>query len=266
MSSLPALTSQHNPTVKYARSLHQRKIRYRERALLVEGVRLYLDAIAGGARPTLVFLDEERLGREAERVRAAAEGARAYSVTPTVLDAIDDTRTPQGVVAVFPFPEPPLELTPGSAPLFIVSDGLQDPGNLGTLTRSALGAGANALFITTATVDPFAPKVVRAGMGAQFRLPIRWLDWNEPDPLILACEQLLAARADAPGIYTQIDWTRPSSIVIGNEVRGISPRAGALLTGSIAVPLVGGLESLNAGVAGSIILFEAARQRRATRA
>ncbi|HET7034955.1 MAG TPA: RNA methyltransferase [Thermomicrobiaceae bacterium] len=245
--------------------MHQRKIRYRERALLVEGVRLFLDAVGSGAQPTHVFVDEERLGSQTSRVRAAAGGARTYSVTSSVLDAIAETRTPQGVVAIFPFPELPLELPPGRAPLIIVSDSLQDPGNLGTLARSALGAGATALLLTSATVDPYAPKVVRAGMGAQFRLPIRWLDWNEPDPLLLACEHRLCARADAVTVYTQIDWTLPSCVVIGNEVRGISPQAEALLTGSIAVPLAGGLESLNAGVAGSVILFEAARQRRAIR-
>jgi TrmH family RNA methyltransferase len=263
MSLQPELSSLHNPLVKYARSLHQRKVRYRERVLLVEGVRLVLDALSTGAEPTVTFVDRERLGDQIDVVLAVLDPARVRVVTSAVLDTIAETQTPQGVVAIFPFPELRLDLHARTNPLVLVADGIQDPGNLGTLIRSAVGAGAACLLVTGSTVDPFAPKVIRAGMGAQFRLPIARLDWHNPEILLQHCPQRLSASADAADEYTDIDWSAGSAVVIGNEARGISPESAPVLTGSVAIPLRGGLESLNAGVAGSVILFEAARQRSA---
>jgi TrmH family RNA methyltransferase len=259
----PLLSSVHNPTVRYARSLLRRRSRYRERAFLIEGARLFLDAIDAGARPRLVFLEESRLGPlGGEVVTAALEsGARVHPVNEPVLDAIADTEEPQGVVAVFPFPEPPTPMSEMSE-LLLAADGLRDPGNLGTLLRSAVGSGCTAVALTASSVDPYAPKVVRAGMGAHFRIPIRWLDWSQPDPIFTACRNRFSAESRAPITYDAVDWTAPSALVVGSEARGISDAARSTLTGSVSIPLLGGLESLNAAVAGSIILFEAARQRR----
>lgn len=259
----PDLSSRQNPAVKYARSLQQRKFRYRERAFLVEGVRLFADAMKAGANPQLVLLNEERLGsRYPELLESLADSsARVHRVTSHVLDFVADTQESQGIVAVFPFPE--VKAAPvHRLPLYIVADGLKDPGNLGTLIRSALGAGAQAVYASPQTVDPVSPKVVRGAMGAHFRLPIRLLNWSEPNPVLLSCPQRIAAEAHAEIAFDAVDWRRPSVLVIGSEADGISASARSFITGSVSIPLEGGLESLNAGVAASVILFEAARQRR----
>lgn len=259
----PTVTSIHNQWVKYARSLQRRKMRHQERAFLIEGVRLIADALAAGATPRIVFFNAEG---QSERIVELAEAgsrrhARVIPVSAQVMRALTETETPQGIAAIFPFPGMPLA-TARKAPLFVIADGIHDPGNLGTLLRSALGASANAVFIAPGTVDPFSPKVARAGMGAHFRLPIRPLDWEAPDPLLLACRNRYLTDANADLAYDRADLTASTCLIIGSEAAGLSPAARALSTGAISIPLAGGLESLNAGIAGAVILFEAARQRR----
>jgi TrmH family RNA methyltransferase len=249
--------------VKFARSLAQRKARRRERAFIVEGVRLFEDAIEEGFQPQRLFFDADRIDVAlVQRVLTRATGETVvHEVTPAVIDAITDTETPQGIAAIFHFPEVPV--AQGSeASLLIVADGIKDPGNLGTLMRTTAAAGAHALFVSPSTVDPYAPKVVRAAMGAHFRLPIRPLDWDAPDPLLAACAQKLGAVAGQGTVYDAVDWRLSSALILGSEATGISDRAAGHLTGHITIPMHGGVESLNAAVAGAVILFEAARQRR----
>lgn len=260
----PIISSVHNQWVKYARSLDRRKARSAERAFLVEGTRLVADALAAGATPRLCFYDPDTqpAGSSSAIGQASDRGARIVPVTATVMRALSDTDAPQGIVAVFAIPELPIPNEPTTVPLYVVADAIRDPGNLGTLIRSAAGAGAQALFVAPGTTDPFAPKVVRAGMGAQFRLPVRGLDWTQPDPALVSCRQRLVATTGAAATYDSIDWTRPSCLIIGNEAAGLSDAARALSTGGVSIPLAAGIESLNAAVAGAVVLFEAARQRR----
>lgn len=261
----PTVTSIHNPFVKRARSLHRRHVRYEERVFLVEGIRLVADALESGARAEIIFYDvdsdDARLAALVDS--AAAAGARVVATTATVIRTVADTETPQGVIAIFPFPDLDVAAPRGVAPLLLIVDGVRDPGNLGTLVRSALGAGAHAIFVTRETVDPFSPKVARAGMGAHFRMPIRRLDWGSPEPIVGGCSQRLGATVAAETAYDLVDWTQGSSVIVGNETTGLSDAAKRFMTGSVSIPLAGGLESLNVGIAGSVILFEAARQRRA---
>jgi TrmH family RNA methyltransferase len=249
--------------VKFARSLAHRKVRHRERAFVVEGVRLFEDALRAGFLPQRLFFDPARI--DAELIdRVIAEGSEetiVHEVSSTVIDAIADTETPQGIAAIFRFPEIPITLR-GEPALYVVADGIKDPGNLGTLLRTAVAAGAHALFFTSTTTDPYAPKVVRAAMGAHFRLPIRPFDWKAPDAAFLACAQRLGAEAGRGVAYDQVDWSLPSVLVLGSEARGISELAAEQLTGYVTIPMKGEVESLNAAMAGAVILFEAARQRR----
>lgn len=259
------ITSLSNPWVKYARSLHNRRARYRERAFLVEGPRIIADALAAGVTPTLLFIAPERAGHEYDELAdvARTRNARVLLVSERVFDQITDTVTPQGIAAIFPFPDLAPALRPGEPPLLLLVDGIQDPGNLGTLLRSALGAGAHAVYLAPGTTDVFAPKVVRAAAGSHFRLPIRRLQWNALDELLASCTQRLGADPHAGLPYDEADWTEPSALLIGGEAHGLSQAARAMVTEYVTIPLHGRLESLNAGVAGSVILFEAARQRRA---
>jgi len=259
----PALTSIHNPHVKFARSLAHRKMRHRERAFVVEGVRLFEDAISAGYRPLRLFFDPARIDPVlSQRFRAlASDNTLVHEVAPAVIDAIAETDSPQGIAAIFKFPDVPI-IQGAEASLFVVADGIKDPGNLGTLIRAAAAAGAHALLFSPRTADPYAPKVVRAAMGAHFRLPIRPLDWDAPKVDITGCVQRLGAEASQGEPYDAVDWRLPSLLVLGSEATGISDRASDLLTGHVTIPMKGDVESLNAAVAGAVILFEAARQRR----
>jgi RNA methyltransferase, TrmH family len=261
----PVVTSSRNPHAKYARALNRRQTRSQERAFLVEGVRAVAEALTSQAVPSLVFFAETTTNpRVTDLALAASEhGARVFPTNDLVIRSLSDTEHPQGIIAVFRVPELEIHVPPRTEPLFVVADAIRDPGNLGTLIRSTLGAGAHALFVTPQTVDPFNPKVVRAGMSAHFRLPIRVCTWHQIEEPLFACEQRLAAETHAPRTYDAVDWTLASAIIVGNESVGISDEARALATGSISIPLYGELDSLNAGIAGSVILFEAASHRRA---
>jgi TrmH family RNA methyltransferase len=174
------------------------------------------------------------------------------------MKAMADTVTPQGILAVVPF----VELSPPSHPsLSLVVDRLRDPGNLGTILRSAHAAGVEQVILAPKTVDPYNPKVVRGAMGAHFRLPIKVLSWPEIADA-LAGVQILLADVQGEQAHYEVDWTRPSALIIGGEAYGASREAKQLATATIAIPMHGGAESLNAAVAVSVILFEAARQRR----
>jgi TrmH family RNA methyltransferase len=254
------ITSITNEKVKYVRSLYRRRVRYRERHFAIEGVRLVEEAFRAGIVPALIFYSERVNalpgGREllAEMQR---EGATAFAVSEMVMKAMADTVSPQGVLAVVPFVELPSLPSPS---LVLVVDQLRDPGNLGTILRSANAAGVEQIILAPKTVDPYNHKVVRGAMGAHFWLPIEALSWPEIAEALAGVEVLLA---DVRGeqAYYEVDWTRPSALIIGGEAYGASQEAKEFATATIAIPMRGKAESLNAAVAASVILFEAARQR-----
>jgi TrmH family RNA methyltransferase len=238
-------------------------MRQRERAFVIEGVRLLDDALNAGFHPLRLFFDPSRVdGSIAERLRAlASNDTFVHEASAAVIDSIADTETPQGIAAIFRFPDIAV-VQRSDVPLFVVADGIKDPGNLGTLMRASAAAGAHVLFFSRRTTDPYAPKVVRAAMGAHFRLPVRPLDWDAPESVIPADIQMLGAEADGDTPYDTVDWRLPSVLVLGSEATGLSEEAVHRLTGHVSIPMMGEVESLNAAVAGAIILFEAARQRR----
>ena len=250
-----------NEKVKYVRSLYRRRVRYRERHFVIEGVRLVEEAFRAGIVPALLFysegVDSTPGGREL-LVEMQKVEAPAFAVSEKVMKALADTVSPQGVLAVVPFVEldPPPSLS-----LALVVDRLRDPGNLGSILRSANAAGVEQVILAPKTVDPYNPKVVRGAMGAHFRLPIVALNWPEIAEA-LAGVQVLLADVRAEQAYYEVDWTRPSALVIGGEAHGASQEARELAVATITIPMLGGAESLNAAMAASVILFEAARQRR----
>ena len=255
------ITSPHNPKVKLARALHRRRVRYAEQRFLVEGIRLLEELQRAGITPVFVLYSERVTNTP--RGRALLDQLRRqtdaiYQVPDTILAGISDTVTPQGIVAVVPMTQ---KAPPEEGTLLLIVDRLKDPGNLGTLLRSAEAAGADHVILAPGCVDPYNPKVVRAGMGVHFRLPLtiapRWAEitqWLGKRPAWLA---------DVAGeqTYFDIDWRPPSALIIGSEAHGASPQAQQLATGTIRIPMTGAVESLNAAIAGSVILFEAQRQR-----
>jgi len=255
------IRSIHNERVKYVRSLARRRVRRREGRFVVEGNRLIGEVVRAGVRPVLVFYTgawaETPAGRRLLPALAQAEEG-AWAVGEAVMAACADTQTPQGVLAVLPF----IHREPQPGPILIL-DRLRDPGNLGTVLRSAEAAGVGQVILTPGTVDPYNPKVVRGAMGAHFRLAVACLDWPE-------IAERTAGRAvwlaDARGEkdYDAVDWTAPSALIVGGEAAGAGAEAAALATGRVRIPMMGGAESLNAAMAATVILFEAARQRRVT--
>lgn len=247
-----------NSIIKYVRSLGRRSTRRRERAFVVEGVRAVLDAVAAGVRPALVLLrDGVALpGELADEV----EGPTVRVVEPALFDGLCDTVHPQGVLAVFPLPE--LLIPTVRAPLYLVVDGVRDPGNLGTLLRAAGAAGATAALLGRGTVDPFNPKVVRAAMGAHFRLPIRELDERHVALIRETADLRAVARVGDHPPHDALDWRQPAALIVVSETGKESGSVEALATKAVSIPMAAGVESLNAAIAGAVILFEAARQRR----
>lgn len=264
MPHCPAMiTSTANPRVKAARKLMERKERHRARLLLVEGVRLIGDAWAQGIRPALVFYDPDLLGRagggQTLLDTLLAAGCECLACTHAVFATLAETITPQGIAAILPLPELPL---PAPLTLALILDGVRDPGNAGTLVRSAAAAGVDVVVFGPGSVDPFNDKVVRSGMGAHFRAPMRILaNWADIRGLLGADLPIYLAEAGAGLAYDQMDWRRPAALMLGGEAAGASAEARRGAT-PVHIPMHRNVESLNVGVAGSIILFEAARQRR----
>jgi TrmH family RNA methyltransferase len=252
------IESEQNPKVKLARSLLRRREREREGLLFVEGVRLVEDALAQGNRPTYLFHTDEALTNPRIAALVSARRDVAWEVSRNVMEHMAETVSPQGIAAILPIPNLPW---PPQPTLLLLMDRLRDPGNLGTLLRSAAAAGVEGVIVPKGSVDPWSDKVLRAGMGAHFRIPIRdRLEWPEIDGML---EGLTVYMADAAGElpYDKVDWTRPAALLVGGEARGAGEPATARITGAITIPMAGDVESLNAAVAGSIILFEARRQR-----
>jgi TrmH family RNA methyltransferase len=255
------ITSVRNPHVAYLRSLQRTRRRREEGLFLVEGLRLAQEALNSGLHPRLVLydpraLDATALGREVlTRVRQLD---RSFEAAPHVIAAAADTKTPAGLVMALPVPTPPpLEESLANTPLVLVLDAIADPGNAGTILRSATAAGLTVVIAGPGTVDLFAPKVVRAGMGAHFRLHLYSLDWASIGSALTPFVQIVGASARASQTIYDIDWKQRSALIVGSEAHGLQPAARALLTTTARIPMAPTVESLNAAVATSIILFHA---------
>jgi TrmH family RNA methyltransferase len=260
--SKEVITSAANPTIALVRSLARRDRRAAEGAFVVEGRRAVHDALQTGAVPRLLLVRQDEPESWQDLPLPAAVHARV--VERRLFDRLSDVQTPQGILAVFPFPSLTRVLD-DPAPLALVIDRLRDPGNLGTLLRSAAAAGVNAVYLSPETVDPWNPKVVRAGMGTHFRVPLITLDVGTLDELRQRLPRRMVASAAATRPYDACDWTGAAALVIGGEAEGVGPELKTWGTEEVGIPLEHGVESLNAAVAGAVILFEAARQRRLAR-
>ena len=256
------ITSTDNPKVKLARSLLERRGREKQALCLVEGVRLIEDAMRAGSHPALVFFaGSARLlpGLQSLLAIVETEKVPGWELAPEVFETLSDTVTSQGVIAVLPIPKTQARANPT---LVLVLDRVRDPGNLGTILRSAAAAGVELVMLTRGCADPWSSKTLRAGMGAHFRLFLETkTGW--PDIAQRAARmQIWAADAQGDIVYDQVDWMRPSVLIVGGETEGLSPEALDLAAGRLAIPMRNRVDSLNAAMAATVILFEAARQRR----
>lgn len=247
------LTSPANPRLKRVRALLQQgKRRREERAFILEGVRLIDDALQTGALPEFVLYRPDTHDHELLQ-RLQALQILCLPVEPKLFDDLGDTQTSQGILAVCPWPDLSVPEIPQ---LTLILDGIADPGNVGTILRAAVAAGVD-LVIVSHSADPYNPKVVRAGMGAHFRMPIRSWTWEQ-------IRQLKASfwAADMAGERTiyEVEWKLPLALVIGGEAHGLSSQAKEAVSQTVRIPMVSG-ESLNAAMAATVILYEIYRQR-----
>ncbi len=262
---MPAITSSSNPKIQRVRALlEKRKARADEQAFVVEGVRLVEEAQAAHWQPELVLYSAQLSERGMQVVqRFEQDGAEVVEVTPHLMDQTAGTETPQGLLAVFHQKRLPL---PHPLTFVLIADNLRDPGNLGTLLRTAASAGVQAALLSPGTTDAFAPKVLRAGMGAHFRLPVEHMEWDEIHSVVKAAPRaglkVYLAEAAEGVICWEEDLTHPMALVVGSEAEGSSPPARALADSAITIPMPGKSESLNAAIAASILIFEVVRQRR----
>jgi TrmH family RNA methyltransferase len=273
------ITSRHNPLVKRFRRV--RAMGERQHVFL-EGVRLIEDAINSGARFESVAFTAEL--ESSERGAALLDSLRRVQcrgalVSKQVMEAIADTQTPQGVAALVSRPYLELDdLFSNSPDLLVIADELQDPGNLGTIIRTAEAAGANGLITTRYTVDPFNDKAIRASMGSALRLPV--VTGASRADIAARCRHHTikmissratpgqsqgiiedAARAERVKLCTEVDMTVPIALIVGREATGIPEPGNAEADESVHIPMAEGVESLNVAAAAAMLLYEVGRQR-----
>jgi TrmH family RNA methyltransferase len=180
-----------------------------------------------------------------------------FEISPGVMASISDTEAPQGILAVLKQKVLPL---PTSPTFLILTDQVRDPGNMGSLLRSAEATGAEAVLLAPGTVDAFSPKVVRAGMGAHFHLPIHHMPWHEIHQYLEGLPVYLADSASGSALW-ETDLTQACALLIGGEAFGASQMGAEIATHRITIPMTGRAESLNAAVAAAILMAEVMRQR-----
>lgn len=241
------------------RSLARRKTRQAERAFLVEGRRLVEDAVSAGVSLRALLV---RDGIDMAWVASLGiDPALAHIVEPSTFNASSELGHSQGVAAICDMPDMP---DPGgfSGDSLLIVDQMRDPGNLGTLLRSGAASGITTVLTTPGSVDPWAPKVLRAGMGAHFRIAVGVWDDAWRAHLQTSAMTVVVADMDGEQEYDAFDWTAPFAMVVGGETEGLSAGLAELEFVSVRISMARNVESLNAGVAGSILMFEAARQRK----
>jgi TrmH family RNA methyltransferase len=233
---------------------------------VAEGSKVISVALDAGAPVEALYYDPQVNADDRARAvvaQAVRSGVRAYELGPGVMERIADTVTPQPLLAIVAFVDVALAAL-ADATLVVVCTDVRDPGNAGTVLRSAEAAGADGVICCDGSVDVYNPKTVRASAGALFQVPVvaggdvvqvleRLGDWGM---------HRLAAMARDGRDYTEVDLTAAAALVLGNEAAGVSPRLQPWIDESVSIPMSGRTDSLNVGMAAAVLCFEAARQRR----
>jgi TrmH family RNA methyltransferase len=255
-----------NPRVQHLRRLiGRRRSRSESAQFAFEGPHLVDEAIASGFPIDSVFVAEDVADEHAELIaRVAAAGCELHLLRRGVIDQVADTATPRGVIAIAPQPDVSLATLVAARPtgLVLVLDAVNDPGNAGTIVRTAEAAGASGVVFGGASSDPFGPKTVRASAGSIFRVPVAVAPVTHD-----ALERLRTAgfrrvgTASADGSdYRDADLTGDVAVVLGSEAHGVAPTVEAVLDEHVTIPMLGQVESLNVAVAGAVLAYERLRQ------
>ncbi|MFA7595610.1 MAG: RNA methyltransferase [Novosphingobium sp.] len=260
-----SITGLSNPTVKYLRSLRDKKHRRREGRFLAEGLRLLTDARESGKLPETLVMAASRdphplLSALEEQVEAA--GGEILEVTEEVLSKITGKDNPQAVAGVFAeFDSSLASLDRNAAPIWLVAQALRDPGNLGTMLRTGDAVGAGGLILLDNCADPFSVEAVRASMGAIFTQRVAQAEWEEFVPWLRdGAGQLVAASLRDAQPYREASYQAPCFILVGNESRGLPEDYEAECDLRVTMPMRGRADSLNAAVAGAVLAYEVLAQ------
>lgn len=257
------ITSIQNPKIQKVRALiTQTKERKRSKQFVIEGVRLCEEAMTANWDFETILISENLSDRGQSILNWANDQEISIDQVPfSLMKKISDTEFPQGIIGVI---NQRKHILPESLDFILICDSINDPGNLGTILRSADAAKVQAVLLSPNCVDQYSPKVVRAGMGAHFHIPIQDSNWEE---IYALCKnpahplKTLITGANAKSSFWQVDLTQPIAIIIGSEATGPGLEANQLAEEAIKIPMPGYSESLNAAIATSIILFEVVRQR-----
>ncbi|MDO4615022.1 MAG: RNA methyltransferase [Lachnospiraceae bacterium] len=264
-------------SLKEIRQLEKsKKARDTQGLFVTEGRKLFQEAPAGQIRQIVTAAGFEKSHPE---IAAILDGMRNIPMQRNLADSrfasVSDTQTPQGILTVMEksgSEKLPAEEILGEimgrnrAPFFLLLENLQDPGNVGTILRTAEAAGVDAVFLTEGCADLYAPKTIRSTMGSLFRVPHYYVKEQDLPPLFShfseAGGRSYAAHLKGDRSYTECDYSMGTMFVIGNEGNGITDRTAEATDQLIKIPMMGQVESLNAAMAAGILMYEAARQRR----
>lgn len=258
------ITSASNPFIKEIKSLHDKKGRRNLGAFLLEGTRLIEDALGSGAS-IRCFVVADTFAEKSPKLleKAAGKASRVYALPDELFARVSETQTPQGIMAVVDIPHYGMEAVLLGHSRIMVLENLQDPGNLGTIIRSADACGFDGIILSRDSVDPYNPKVVRSTMGSLFRVPV-----VIPDNLYEALRSLqskgirvMAAHPRDAVPCWEADLRENLALAIGNEGNGLTETLLSMADCRIMIPMEGRAESLNASSAASILLYESMRQR-----
>ena len=258
------LSSRSNDHVKHARRVREGK---ESDLIFLEGERLVRDALSSPLRLRQGFHLPDPSPALAALISSLNDrGTVLYPTTPEVLQSLSDTVHPQGLIVIAERPKLDTDAffrTLPPAPLLVALDRVQDPGNLGTIARTAEAAGADGLLLLKGCADPFSPKALRASMGSLLRLPML-TGLSSADVLQSARQHQLrtvATLSEAPLSHRQFDWQGPLLLILGNEGSGIAPELLSACREKVRIPIRSSVESLNVAAAAAVLLFEASHQR-----
>ena len=259
---LDVISSRANARVKQLRAAFQGHARLSGGMVAIEGDHLLEEALRSGMVLKTVFVSERRGVPE-----IVPRGVEVVRLTEEVFGSVVETQTPQGVAALMVPPVWALDDAIGSVSLILIAVGLQDPGNLGTLVRSAEAFGVTGVLTTPGTVSAWNQKAMRASVGSVFRVPVVAVTASDIERLKDSGVRLIAAvGAEEAGVTVaqEMDFTLGCAVMIGNEGSGLAAEWMEMCDARVTIPCPGPVESLNAAVAGSLLLYEASRQRAKT--
>lgn len=267
------ITSPRNPSIRAAQALAKRRDRLARRQFLIEGRRELARAVAAGVPVVQLFVDPARLGPDDHALVAsvAAGGAEVVEVSGDVLERLGYRAATEPLVAVAALFDTSLtRLRPGSAPLLLVMAGVEKPGNIGAMLRTAAAAGVDGVVVADPVADVFNPNVVRASVGALFTVPVAVAGGAEAIAWLQGRGiAVLAATPDGGRPHWEVPLTGPVAVVVGAEHAGLSPEWLVAADDHLTIPMpaeaVSGADSMNVGTAAAVLLFEAVRQRAASR-